>query len=91
MRSFTSISEPLKSSCHSYGMVMDDIAANQFRPVHVMAERGGEQTGPIAAFAENLISLLDGGDASPVEMAGRDADLFFLRPPPSASRPGGLP
>src|SRR3954468_15393147 len=48
----------------------DDVPADELAPVHVVAEGGGQQPGPVAALAVQAVGALEGGDAGPLEVPG---------------------
>src|SRR5713226_1069787 len=56
----------------------DDIAADEFAPVHVVAKGGREQADAVAALAENLVGLLEYRDASPFQVSRIDGDIVFF-------------
>src|SRR5215469_8895855 len=74
----------IEANLPGIGRRNDDIAANEFAPVHMIAEGCREQANTIAAFAEDLISLLEHCHSGPLQITRIDRDVFsfghYLQP-----------
>ena len=55
-----------------------EIPADQLRPVHVVPIGCGQQPSPVALLPVDLVRLLDGCDAGPVQVAGVNDDVLLL-------------
>ena len=56
----------------------DDVAADEFGPMQVVAIRGGQQARAVATFLEDRIGALEAGDPGPVGHARRDDEPVAL-------------